>query len=108
MFASTVSVVCQVRAEVWPQLMLVGETLKFPVTGETATVALATPALNRGTSFNLLERAQSTVFCAPFFPRSITTFLPATTVTSPDQMVFPCRVTVMWCTPTGRSRFWCQ
>ena len=45
--------------------MFAAEELKLPVTGATATVALAMPALNRGTSFRLSPRFQSTVFCVP-------------------------------------------
>ena len=65
MFASTVSVVCQVRVEDWPQLMFAVEELKLPVAGATAICALAMPALNRGTSLSFSPRVQSTVFCVP-------------------------------------------
>src|SRR5580658_1691308 len=96
MFESTVSVELHVMVEDCPQLMSDGEAVNAPtVTGATAIVALAVPALKRGWAGNLVPRLQSTVFCAPFFPRSTITFLPATTVTSPDQTVFPFKVTVM-------------
>src|ERR1700690_3659738 len=105
--ASEVSAGCHVRLEESPQLICDVEAVKLPVTGATATVALAMPALNRGTSLSCVPRFQSTVFWVPLV-RSTTTFLPTTTVTSPDQTSFPLRVTVMWWVPAGRSKFWCQ
>src|SRR5580698_6255824 len=95
MLASTVSADCQLIVEDWPQLMLGFETLKLPVAPETATVALAIPALKRGRSFSLAPAGQSLVVCLPS-ARLIDTFLPATTVTSPDQTVLPLWVTVRW------------
>ena len=55
MLASTVSAVCHVSVEDCPQLMFAFEALKLPVTGATATSALAMPALNRATSFKPLS-----------------------------------------------------
>src|ERR1700747_1189532 len=66
MFVSTVSVVCHVRLEVSPQLICPVEAEKLPVTGATAIVALAIPALNRGKSFSLVPRDHSLVFCVFF------------------------------------------
>src|ERR1700733_838651 len=107
MLVSTVSVVCQVRVEDWPQLMFAVEELKLPVTGATAICALAIPTLNRGTSLSFSPRGQSTVFCM-FLAMSTTTFLFATTFTSPDHTSLPLCVTVRWCVPGGSSKFWCQ
>src|SRR5579864_2146698 len=94
MFASTVSEVCQVSVEDWPQLMFAADELKLPVAAATATVVLAEPALNRGRSLSFSPRFQSTVFCVPL-ARSTMTFLLATTVTSPDHTSLPLCVTVM-------------
>ena len=74
MFASTVSAVCQFSVADWPQLICVVEELKLPDTGATPMVALAMPALKRGISFIRPPRSHFFVVCAPFFPRSTTTF----------------------------------
>ncbi len=74
MFVSTVSVVCHVRLEVSPQLICPVEAEKLPVTGATAIVALAIPALNRGRSFSFVPRGHSVVFCV-FFDISTEVFL---------------------------------
>ncbi len=70
-------------------------TLKLPVTGATATWALAIPALNRGTSLSFSPRFQSTgLLHAVLVHIDTVTFLLAATSTSPDQTVLPSCVTV--------------
>jgi anti-sigma factor RsiW len=48
MLLSTVSAVIQFKLAASPQLIWLGVAARLPVTGATATVALAVPALNRG------------------------------------------------------------
>ncbi|PYX49269.1 MAG: hypothetical protein DMG79_09250, partial [Acidobacteria bacterium] len=66
MVLSTISAVAQFKCVESPQLICIGLAAKFPVTGETATVALAVPALNRGSELMSAPRGHGVTFWLPF------------------------------------------
>src|SRR5580765_4878804 len=61
----TVSEVCQATREESPQLICAGVALMLPLTGATATDALAFPAVKRGSELMAAPSGQGLTFCLP-------------------------------------------
>src|SRR5262245_36154002 len=112
MSASTVSCETQASCVFWLQSILDGLAVTDPLTGATTTVALAMPALKRSADARRLQfwhepRGHGLVFSLPFEILTITRWS-AATVTVPDQISSPYRVTVTRCVPGGTTNSWCQ